>query len=141
MGHHFTVPFDRLKVNSNSKQDKIDKIKSIESLDGSGMMWLAAHEACQFSLNPPESSILILISDTEWDSDGLPVSIDSILDTIKKKFDRVYTANGEITMPKAKTDPKFVLKRVSRDLFFFDDSTMIAQLDNLLHKIKHDFSL
>ena len=135
------MPFDRLRVNSISKLDKIGKVKSIESLDGSGMMWLAAHEACQFSLNTKEESILILVSDTEWDSDGLPVSIDSILNTIRTKFDRVYTANGEVTMPKAKTDPNFVLKRIAGDTFFFDDSTMIAQLDNLLRKIKHDYSL
>ena len=141
LGHHFTIPFDRLVASSQSKASLAVRVQQMESHDGSGMMWLALNEACEFSVRVNEENVLVLVSDTEWDSDGLSTSVDSIVNSVKAKFSRVYAANGEVNMPKAKGDADFVLKRVTQNLFFFDDSTMSAQLTSLARKLKHDYDL
>ena len=141
LGNHFTVPFDRLVATSQTKAAMVSRVQRMESLDGSGMMWLALNEACEFSVRSGEENVLVLVSDTEWDSDGLATSVDSIVNSVKVKFSRIYAANGEVNMPKAKNDANFVLKRVSQNLFFFDDSTMTSQLTSLARKIKRDYDL
>merc|ERR1719402_1115382 len=168
---HYKCEIDAKVWNGTSMKQKSDMIKTVEkceSLDGNGNLYLAIQDLSMKSFldksdaamgkAPPGTKpedwsterILIVISDTDWDLNGLKdpngkaADESSVINATRAAYNKIYTAMGSETPDARLNLPSFGLNRLSKPSAkstLFDSANMENSLDGMKKKIFGDLNL
>jgi len=171
---HYTCVLDAVQITGTTfktRQEFIQKIKKVESLDGNGNLGLALQDMSLASFFEKSSkklgaapagvqatewqveNILVVLTDTQWDIKGLfnetggQATEDSILQSATRSYSRIYAAsvvvNKQAITSDMKTD-RFFLNKLAKPMEMasvMTEGTLDSDLDNMKTKIFRDLNL
>jgi len=168
---HYRVEIDAKVWNGTSfkaKQELIEKVEKAPQLDGNGQLYLILQDLSSGSfLEKSEKAmgkapagtskddwqperILVIVSDNEWDLNGLkdsngkPAEKEKIASQVRESYDRIYTAMGSETSDASMTLPSTGLNQFAKPTqksFLFNSETIDESFKKMTSKIFDDLNL
>jgi len=168
---HYRIEIDSKVWNGSSfkaKQALIKKVEDAPQLDGNGQLYLVLQDLSLSSFleksekamgKPPAGTskddwqperILVIISDNEWDLNGLkdkngkPAEKEKIISQVRESYDRIYTAMGSETSDASLLMPSTGLNQFAKPTqksFLFSSENIDEELKKMTNKIFGDLNL
>merc|ERR1719402_524014 len=168
---HYRIEIDAKVWNGSSfkaKQELIKKVEEAPQLDGNGQLYLVLQDLSLGSFldksekamgqAPPGTPkedwqperILIIVSDNEWDLNGLkdqtgkPAEKEKIISQVRESYDRIYTAMGSETSDASLLMPSTGLNQFAKPTqksFLFSSENIDEELKKMTNKIFGDLNL